>query len=85
MNKQHDIQSLTFDDEHMILAVDGQVYKIPIAEASSRLANATYTERCLYRVAPSGYGIHWLAIDEDLSINGLLKLAIAQPQASQPQ
>ncbi|MBW4662230.1 MAG: DUF2442 domain-containing protein [Drouetiella hepatica Uher 2000/2452] len=27
------------------------------------------------RQKASGYGIHWLTLDEDLSINGLLKLA----------
>ncbi len=75
MNKQHDVQELDFDDEQMYLTVDGQTYEIPIAQASSRLANATHAERCLYRISPSGYGTHWFAIDEDLSINGLLKLA----------
>lgn len=84
MSKQHEVQSLDFDQERMILRVDGQVYEIPIAAASSRLANATQAERCLYRIAPSGYGIHWLALDEDLSIDGLIKLAQANRQ-TQPQ
>lgn len=75
MSKQHDVQRLDFDDEQMYITVDGRTYEIPIAQASSRLANATHAERCQYRIAPSGYGIHWIAIDEDLSINGLLKLA----------
>ncbi|MER3432824.1 MAG: DUF2442 domain-containing protein [Leptolyngbya sp. ERB_1_1] len=78
MNKHHDVQGLDFDDEHLYLTVDGQTYEISIAQASSRLANATHAERYLYRIAPSGYGIHWFAIDEDLSINGLLKLAIVK-------
>ncbi len=30
-------------------------------------------ERAMYRISPSGYGIHWPLIDEDLSINGILR------------
>lgn len=78
MSKQHEAQRLDFDDQQIYLTVDGQTYEIPIVQASSRLANATHAERCLYQIAPSGYGIHWFAIDEDLSINGLLKLATAK-------
>nr|WP_253276482.1 DUF2442 domain-containing protein [Synechococcus sp. PCC 6312] len=29
----------------------------------------------MYQVSPAGYGIHWPLIDEDLSINGLLRIA----------
>jgi len=48
-----------------------------------RLAQASERDRQLYRIAPSGYGIHWMALDEDLSIQGLLTIAIAQSQASE--
>ncbi|MFI5222153.1 MAG: DUF2442 domain-containing protein, partial [Bacteroidia bacterium] len=30
-------------------------------------------ERGNFEISPSGYGIHWSLIDEDLSINGLIK------------
>ncbi len=46
MSKQHDVQGIDFDEEQMYLTVDGQTYKISIAQASPRLANATYAERC---------------------------------------
>ena len=82
MSKQYEVQSLDFRDEWMILVVNGQTYQIPIAQASMRLAQASERDRQLYRVAPSGYGIHWATLDEDLSIRGLLTIAIAQPQAS---
>jgi len=29
----------------------------------------------MYRISPSGYGIHWYAIDEDLTTKGLIQLA----------
>ncbi|RYX81481.1 DUF2442 domain-containing protein, partial [bacterium] len=30
-------------------------------------------EREMYRISSSGYGIHWPLIDEDLSVNGILR------------
>jgi len=32
----------------------------------------TWAESAAYEISPSGYGIHWPLIDEDLSIDGLL-------------
>ena len=75
MNKNHNIQSLDFDAQPIILTVDGQTVRLPIAETSQRLANASETERKIYQVSPSGYGIHWPTLDENLSIDGLLRLA----------
>jgi len=82
MSKQHEVKSVAFDGDWMILAVDGQVYRLPLSQVSDRLAKASEAERQLYRIAPSGYGIHWLTLDEDLSIDGLLRLAAMQSQAS---
>ena len=82
MNKQHEVESISFDGNWMVLAVDGQVYRLPLSQVSDRLAKASETDRTLYRIAPSGYGIHWLTLDEDLSIDGLLRLAALQSQAS---
>ena len=75
MDKQHDVQQVDFDGSMMILSVDGRVYRLPLAVVSSRLAIATDAERRVYRISPSGYGIHWLVVDEDLSVDGLIKLA----------
>ncbi|ABB57239.1 DUF2442 domain-containing protein [Synechococcus elongatus] len=79
MNPHHIVQNLSFDQENMILSVDGSTYSIPISQASKRLSQATEAERKLYQISPSGYGIHWLAIDEDLSIDGLIRLANSLP------
>ncbi|MDI9564495.1 MAG: DUF2442 domain-containing protein [Bacteroidota bacterium] len=49
-------------------------------EISEKLAAATPEERNSYRITSSGYGTHWNLLDEDLSINGLIKTV--QPQAS---
>jgi len=75
MDKQYNILSIDFVGEWMILSVDGQTYQIPTNQASRRLAQATDIERKMYRISPSGYGIHWYAIDEDLTTKGLIQLA----------
>lgn len=82
MNKQHEVESVQFDNDWLILSVDGRAYRLPIAQASERLANASERDRTIYQIAPSGYGIHWPTLDEDLSINGLLTLATVDSQAS---
>lgn len=75
MNPHHNVQSLEFQGQMMVLQVDGQTYQIPIAQASPHLAQASDQDRHHYRISPSGYGIHWPTLDEDLSIQGLIKLA----------
>jgi len=75
MDKQYNISNIDFNRELIILSVDGKAYQIPIVQASKRLAEATDIERKMYRISPSGYGIHWYAIDEDLTTQGLIKLA----------
>jgi hypothetical protein len=82
MSKQHDVESIAFDGDWMILAVEGQVYRLPLAQVSARLAEASEVDRKIYRITPSGYGVHWPTLDEDLSINGLLKVARVRSQAS---
>lgn len=59
----------------MVLKVDGQVYHVDLPSVSARLANLKDAGRGSYSVSPSGYGIHWPEIDEDLSIDGLIALA----------
>ncbi len=75
MDKQYNILDIDFVGEWIILSADGQTYQIPINQASKRLAQATDIERKMYRISPSGYGIHWYAIDEDLTTKGLIQLA----------
>ena len=42
-----------------------------------RLLHATQKERDDWQVAGGGFGIHWPSIDEDLSVEGLLRGAPA--------
>ncbi len=75
MDKQYNVSNIEFRGEWIILSVNEETYQIPIAQASKKLAQATDIERKMYRISPSGYGIHWYVIDEDLTIKGLIKLA----------
>ena len=45
------------------------------ARCSKRLARASSIERSRAELSPSGYGIHWPLIDEDLAVGALLRCA----------
>jgi hypothetical protein len=79
MNKFHDVQQIEFDDTNLILSADGQEYRLPLSAVSNKLARGSDAERRIYQISPSGYGVRWPVIDEDLSIDGLLKLAARAP------
>ena len=72
MKKFHEVEKIEFDDEFMTLFVDGKSYRTRLAEVSERLARASEAQRRFFCVSPSGYGIHWPEIDEDLSVDGLI-------------
>ena len=79
MGKAHDVQSLSFSEAMMILRADGRKYTIDVAKQSQKLADATPEQRETFVVSPSGYGIHWPDLDEDLSIDGLIGIAHSCP------
>jgi hypothetical protein len=65
-------------DEHKLSVdlADGRRISVPLAWYP-RLLEATAAERANWKIAGGGYGIHWPAIDEDLSSEGLLRGAPA--------
>lgn len=65
--------SITFDKDFMYLHMGGETIAVELASVSNKLKNADDIQRSLYRISPSGYGIHWPLIDEDLSVELLLK------------
>jgi hypothetical protein len=52
--------------------LDGRAIIVPLAWYPS-LLHATPQQRNNWKVAGGGYGIHWPDIDEDLSVEGLLR------------
>jgi hypothetical protein len=53
---------------------DGEIVRVPWERCSAILAAASPVQRSKAELSPSGYGIHWPLLDEDLSIRGLLRM-----------
>lgn len=65
-------KGLRFDDEMMwVELVDGRQLGVPLAYFP-RLLDATPEQRGHYVISGGGAGIHWDALDEDISVEGLL-------------
>ena len=73
MEKAYDITNISFESNFMVITVNNQIIKFRLIDISEKLAKASEKERNDFKISPSGYGIHWQSLDEDLSINGLLK------------
>jgi hypothetical protein len=72
MNKHHKLKNIHIEGDSLCLNIDGKDLKADLKSISSLLANANNKEQSQFEVSPSGYGIHWPLIDEDISIDGLL-------------
>ncbi len=72
MKRCHEIDNVIVTDESLNLRIDGAEYRFPLASVSPRLLAATPADRARFEISPSGYGLHWPTIDEDLSVDGLL-------------
>ncbi len=59
------------DDTLTVELDDGRTVSVPIAWYP-RLLNATMEEKKKWRLIGNGHGIHWEAIDEDISVDGIL-------------
>ena len=75
MKKAYNSLELRFEMDSMILLVDNQPIRLKLKDISEKLWKATAQELNDFKISPSCYGIHWRLLDEDLSVNGLLKLA----------
>jgi hypothetical protein len=87
MDKAHEVEQISFSGSVMFLRVDGRDYEVDISFQSQRLASATLAQRQNYIVSPSGYGIHWPDLDEDLSVDSLIGVkhrASLKKSAGQP-
>ena len=59
--------------EQLIVVTENGSVSIPWEKCSERLASASQVERNQALLSPSGYGIHWPLIDEDLAVGPLLR------------
>ena len=60
------------EDELVVSLVDGRTISAPLVWFP-RLASATAQQLENYELLGDGEGIHWPDVDEDLSIEGLLR------------
>ena len=66
----HDVSCT--DDELVVSLADGRVLSVPL-EWFPRLLDATAEQRKNWEFLGNGEGIHWPDVDEDLSVEGLLR------------
>jgi hypothetical protein len=76
--KRHSVERVRFHENPLQLDVDGKEYEYELEKISKPLVGASKAQREAFEVSPGGYGIHWPLIDEDLSIDGLLRLNISK-------
>ncbi len=75
MKKYHQVENVQVEKGTLHLMVNGSCIQCALKDVSPLLSAAKEEEQKEFEVSPSGYGIHWPLIDEDLSIDGLLGVA----------
>ena len=65
-------QVMVADDTLAVDLSDGRTISVPLAWFP-RLTHATAEERNQWRLIGKGQGIHWDALDEDISVEALLE------------
>lgn len=68
MSNRISIQSISISGSTLNFMVDGKFYQFELDKISQKLKLATIEQRNFYKVSPSGYGLHWPLIDEDISL-----------------
>ena len=77
LNADERVADVRFEAERLIVdLMDGRTIAVPLAWYP-RLLDATEEQRAEWKSSGAGYGIHWPQIDEDLSVEGILRGAPA--------
>lgn len=72
-NRDERVRDVRFTDDDLIVdLMDGRTISVPLAWYP-RLASTTHAMRSDWQPCGGGLGIHWPQIDEDLSVEGLLR------------
>lgn len=67
------IANLKVDDDMLTAQMcDGRIISIPIAWFPT-LVNASDEDLNYFEISPSGYGIHWEKLDEDISVKAFFE------------
>ncbi len=70
---KHRVRIVSVDDNKLTLEIDGKIVSAEWKELSARLAEAPRVARESIVDSAAGYGLHWPLVDEDLSIDGILR------------
>ena len=79
MKKHHEIREVRVEGDCLVIKLGDREHRFALADISPRLWSASPQERAKFELSPSGYGIHWPLLDEDLSVDGLLGISHAPP------
>jgi hypothetical protein len=80
MIKHHELTDVKVCGGVLSLVVDDSLLSRDLRTLFPILRRASDEDLEVFEVFPSGYGIHWLRIDEDISIDGLLGITHAPDQ-----
>lgn len=72
MEKLYDVSEVALQGYSLSFKVNGIPVTCNLAKVSKTLAQATPEQVAEMIVDPVGVGFHWPALDEDLSVNGIL-------------
>jgi len=67
------VKAIETTPEALIVITEARRISVPWERCSDRLARASWPERARAELTPSGYGIHWPLIDEDLAVGPLVR------------
>lgn len=70
---KHQVRIVETGEVKLTLEVDGTTVSAQWRALSPRLGEAPQVAREAIEVSPAGYGLHWPLVDEDLSIDGILR------------
>ncbi len=73
MGSEHLVKDVSVQDGILSMRVDGVLHEVDLRKTSRRLANATSSQCANLRVSSDGYGIHWPDVDEDITIDELIR------------
>ena len=66
------VENFKISSDSLSFQVEGIQYSFALSEISQRLSKASDAERDDFRFSPSGYGVHWDLLDEDISLPALI-------------
>ena len=73
MTRHHNVTNISVSAGRLHMTVDGKRYTVDLAAVSPSLAAAGPEDQRRVEVSASGYGLHWPTVDEDLSVDGLIR------------